>query len=55
MDALRAGPVGPAELAPAMGWPDDPDRAERVARTLVVDGLARVDEGGTWHLPAAVL
>lgn len=40
--ALRRGPVRstPVELASVMGWPEDPDRAARVAATLVADGLA---------------
>lgn len=42
--ALRAGAVGPADLANAMGWPDDPDRAQRVALTLVADGLIKWEE-----------
>lgn len=42
VDALRGeGRVEPADLATRAGWPDDPDRAWRVAETLVVDGLAR--------------
>ncbi|MEZ5205105.1 MAG: A/G-specific adenine glycosylase [Acidimicrobiales bacterium] len=51
VDALRRGPVTPAELAPAMGWPDDPDRARQVAQTLVADGLAVVDAAGALVLP----
>ncbi len=52
VDALRKGPVvaAPDELAIVMGWPDDPDRARRVAVTLVDDGLA-VEIDGTFHLP----
>jgi A/G-specific adenine glycosylase len=42
VDALRLGPVAAADLAAVMGWPDDEARAERVAATLVVDGLAEV-------------
>ena len=34
-----------------MGWPDDPERARRVAATVVADGLAVVDAAGTHHLP----
>jgi A/G-specific adenine glycosylase len=49
VDALRTGPVSRRELATVMGWPDDPERAERVAGTLVVDGLAR------WHRGRLVL
>lgn len=51
VDALRAGPVAAADLAEAMGWPDDPDRAARVAMTLVADGLAAVDDRGGYRLP----
>lgn len=50
VDALRAGPVPTADLPAAMGWPDDPARAERVAQTLVADGLAEVDGHGTLRL-----
>jgi hypothetical protein len=28
-----------------MGWPDDAERADRVARSLVLDGLAVVVDG----------
>ncbi|QXC63613.1 A/G-specific adenine glycosylase [Aquihabitans sp. G128] len=52
VDALRAGPVPAHALPAATGWPDDPDRASRVAATLVADGLARVDPTGTHHLPS---
>ena len=48
VDALRRGPV--ADVATAAGWPEDPERAERVARTLVADGLA-VRHGDTLALP----
>ena len=50
VDALRTRPVPDAELATIMGWPDDPDRAQRVAGTLLADGLAR-HTGAHWHLP----
>ena len=42
VDALRVGPVprDASVLARAMGWPDDPARAARVAATLVDDGIA---------------
>jgi A/G-specific adenine glycosylase len=50
VDALRSGTVDRAELAHAAGWPDDPDRAERVAATLVADGLAAW-RGDVLHLP----
>ena len=41
--ALRHGPVVLSNLAEAMGWPTEPDRAERVASSLVTDELARID------------
>lgn len=50
MDALRLGPVPWAGVAAAAGWPDDPQRAQRVAETLVADGLA-VAAGHTLTLP----
>ena len=48
VDALRHGPV--SDVATATGWPEDPERAERVAQTLVADGLA-VRVGDTLTLP----
>jgi A/G-specific adenine glycosylase len=39
VDALRRGPVGEAALAAVMGWADEPARAERVAASLVDEGL----------------
>lgn len=51
VDALRSGPVRAAELAAVMGWPEQPDRAVRVAATLVADGLAVVDPAGVHRLP----
>jgi DNA-binding IclR family transcriptional regulator len=33
-----------------MGWPDDPARAERVARTLVADGLVERTRAGRYRL-----
>lgn len=41
--ALCRGPVHRGELAAVMGWPADPDRAERVAAGVVDDGLACTD------------
>lgn len=38
--ALREGSVSAASLAAVMDWPDDPERAVRVAETLLLDGLA---------------
>lgn len=52
VDALRRGPVSRADLAVAMGWPDDPERASRVAAGVVADGLAVTDrDGETLRLP----
>jgi A/G-specific adenine glycosylase len=48
--ALRRGPVAVADLAAVMGWPDTPERAARVAATVVADGLA-VSDGSTYRLP----
>lgn len=48
--ALRTGPVADTALATVMGWPDDPDRAERVAAGLLADGLAS-RSAGSWTLP----
>jgi A/G-specific adenine glycosylase len=50
MRAMGDGPVPCARLADAMGWPGQGDRAERVAVTLVRDGLA-VLRDGTFQLP----
>jgi A/G-specific adenine glycosylase len=46
IDALRRSPVKRGELAGAAGWPEDPDRARRVAEGLVSDGLARWEVRG---------
>jgi A/G-specific adenine glycosylase len=52
VDALRSGPLPAASLATAAGWPDDPDRAARVAGTLVADGLAAWSpDGAELQLP----
>lgn len=50
VDALRRGPVPAVELASVMGWSDEPERAQRVAVTLLADGLA-VERDGQWELP----
>ncbi len=49
--ALRGGPITVTDLAEVMGWPGDAARAERVAATLVGDGLA-VHENGRYLLPS---
>lgn len=46
VEALRQGPVAQVALAEVMAWPDDPARAERVAATLVADGLVTEAAGG---------
>jgi A/G-specific adenine glycosylase len=43
LHALRRGGVPAGEVAAACGWPDDQERAERVAAALVHEGFAR------WH------
>ena len=48
--ALRKKPIKKSELAEIMGWPLDPKRAERVASTVISDGLA-TSEGDTLSLP----
>ena len=47
---LAEGPVAGPDLAEAMGWPDDQERAERVAAGLVADGLV-VSAPGGYALP----
>lgn len=50
--ALVCGPVTADAVASACGWPEDPCRAEAVAASLVVDGLAtRDDATGVLRLP----
>jgi A/G-specific adenine glycosylase len=51
IDALRLDEVGPDDLAAAAGWPDDPDRAGRIASELLEEGLAVRDSTGTLRLP----
>jgi hypothetical protein len=47
LDALRAGPVAPAEVAAAAGWPDAPERAGEALASLVRDGMAVIEHDGT--------
>jgi len=49
--ALRAGPVPLVEIPAVLGWPDQPDRATRVAAGVIADGLA-VQTGRVLTLPA---
>ncbi len=51
IDALRAGAVRADRVAAAAGWPDDPERAGRVAAGLVAEGLVARDGAGTLRLP----
>jgi A/G-specific adenine glycosylase len=46
VDALRIGPVSDAHVPAACGWPDDPERARRIAASLVTDGLAVTTDDG---------
>lgn len=48
--AMRAGPVAVSHVTAVTGWQDDPDRARRVAWSLVDDGLA-VTDGDHLTLP----
>ena len=48
---LTEGPVAPATLATATGWPDDPERAARAAASLIEDGLAARRADGSIALP----
>jgi A/G-specific adenine glycosylase len=45
VQALRTGPVELGRVAEVAGWPDDPDRAQRVVHALVAEGLAEVVDG----------
>ena len=52
IDALRQGPVELDGVASVAGWPDDAQRATRVAAGLIADGLA-VQTGGQLALPGS--
>ena len=45
VQALRTGPIEIGRLPDAAGWPDDPERARRVADELVGEGIAEVVDG----------
>ncbi|MGH8995845.1 MAG: A/G-specific adenine glycosylase, partial [Acidimicrobiales bacterium] len=49
--ALRHGPVDPVDLAAVMGWPDEGERARRVASELAAEGLVRLRLSGEFELP----
>ena len=51
VNALRTGPIEVCRLPDVTGWPDEPERAQRVADGLVGDGLAEYVDG-TLALPA---
>jgi A/G-specific adenine glycosylase len=51
VDAVRRGPVDAGALAAAMGWPDDAERAQRVAAGMVRDGLVVRTPTGDYALP----
>jgi A/G-specific adenine glycosylase len=51
VDALRSGPVPPGRLRAVCGWPQDPERARRIADGLVAEGLARRGPGNVLVLP----
>ena len=45
VQSLRNGAIPTGRVADVAGWPDDPDRAHRVADGLVADGLAEYVDG----------
>jgi A/G-specific adenine glycosylase len=49
---LTNSTIGPEDLAQVMGWPNDEDRAVRVAQTLVADGLVDRTPNGCYRLPS---
>jgi A/G-specific adenine glycosylase len=51
IDALRVSPVQPGDLPAIMGWPDQPERAERVAAGLTAEGMVVRLRSGRLRLP----
>lgn len=51
IDTLRHGAVPCGAVATAAGWPDDPERARRLADALVAEGMVVRDRRGTLRLP----
>lgn len=51
VDALRLGPVEAGEVPAILGWPDQPERAERVVAGLVLEGMVVRPDSGRLHLP----
>ena len=47
---LGEGAVQQRDVAATMGWPAQPDRAQRVLATLIADGLVTKDDDG-YRLP----
>ncbi|MFO7779452.1 MAG: A/G-specific adenine glycosylase [Nitriliruptoraceae bacterium] len=45
VQALRTGPVEIQRVADVTGWPDEPERARRIADALVGEGLAEYVDG----------
>ena len=43
--------MAPDRVAAAAGWPEDAERAERVVRGLIADGLVVRDAVGVLRLP----
>jgi A/G-specific adenine glycosylase len=49
--ALRLGPLGPDEVARAVGWTDEPTRVDRVVGDLVAEHMVDRSPNGTLQLP----
>jgi A/G-specific adenine glycosylase len=52
IEALREAPVPFALLSKAMGWPEDPKRADRVVESLLNDGLVQRNVAAQQYLLA---
>ena len=48
---LRRGPVPADQVAQAAGWPEDPERADRIVTGLIDEGLVMSGPGRDLHLP----
>jgi A/G-specific adenine glycosylase len=48
---LRDGPLRPDDVGEAVGWPDEPDRVDRVVAGLIAEGLVERDRAGVLRLP----
>lgn len=51
IDALRRGTVPAVDVAEVMGWPDQPDRTDRVVAGLVAEGMVARQLSGRLRLP----